>query len=115
MNKYPELSEEGAKEAQNLMNKFEADLKESAIEVIKGITETFYTDVLPHIESDNWVNYKNNIMESVFSYSDNYDSEKRKIRTKIYAENKEEINEDLNKDLLNQNTQLKQTLDNMFN
>ena len=115
MNKYPELSEEGAKEAQNLMNKFEADLKENAIEIIKGITETFYTDVLPYIESDNWINYKNNIMESVFSYSDNYDSEKRRIRARIYAENKEEINKDLNQDLLDEITQLKQALDDMYN
>jgi hypothetical protein len=111
---FPELTEEGKREAQNLMNRFEQMLKVKAVEIIEKITTEFYCDILNDIESDHWQNFRTKILSGLCHYSNSkknasYDFER--IRRAIYNEHREEINKDLNQDLLKENVELKKTIE----
>ena len=99
---FPELTEEGQKQAQELMNKFEKLLKEHAIKVMQEITNEFYFDIVHEIESDQWTNYRNKILEGLCNYGNKSHSihDFSKIRMAIYKNHKEEIVNDLNQDLV---------------
>lgn len=110
---YPELTDEGKQQAQDLINKFEKDLKAKAIEIIKETTTDFYCDVLNEIESDHWTNYRTKILSGLCSYSNRevqakYDFDR--IRKSIYRNHKDEIVKDLNQDLLEEIERLKEKL-----
>jgi hypothetical protein len=111
---YPELTEQGKKEAQELINKFEANLKEQAIKIMEEITTDFYCNVLNEIESDHWINYRSKILNELCNYSNksiqasnDYD----RIRKSIYKHHKEDIIKDLNQDLLKEIEMLKKTIE----
>ncbi len=113
---FPELTDEGKIQAKNLIDKFEHQLKLNAIKLMGEITDTFYSDVLHHIESDHWQNYRNTIMEGMCNYSNKEHSphDFDRIRKAIYMYHKEEIIKDLNQDLVKEIERLKKLLSDFF-
>ena len=114
---FPELTEQGKIEAQNLMIKFEQILKEKSLEILEKITTEFYTDILNEIESDHWTNYRTKLLNGLCDYSNkkkqgSYDFDR--IRMSIYRNHKEEIIKDLNKDLLSEIDRLKGELEKAY-
>ena len=110
---FPELTEQGKQEAQDLMTKFEKKLKEKALQVMKEITNDFYSDILSEIESDHWTNYRTKLLNGLCNYCNKdkqgkYDFDR--IRKAIYENHKEEIVKDLNQDLLAEIEDLKHRL-----
>lgn len=112
----PELTEEGSKQAQDLMTKFEKALKEKAVDVIKGITTEFYYDIVNEVESDQWVNYRSKILNGLCDYNNKTHSKHDfdRIRKAIYRANKTEIVKDLNQDLLAEIARLNKMLTDPF-
>ena len=110
---FPELSEQGKQEAQELMNKFEKKLKEKTLEIMGDIACEFYCDILNEVESDHWTNYRSKLLKGLCNYSNkekqgSYDLDR--IRKAIYENHKEEIVKDLNQDLLAEIEDLKRQL-----
>jgi hypothetical protein len=107
---YPELSEEGKKEAQLIIDAFKEKLNKVADEVISE----FYCNVAMYIESDAWTNFRNELIDGF----KNYDNRKiqgeydfKQIRQDIYREYRDEIIQDLNQDLVKENESLKKTIE----
>ena len=102
---YPELSETGKEKAMELIAEFRKKLAKEAEDVIG----CFYTDVMQHIESDSWENFRQHIVEGLCSYSNakslQYDF--KKIRQAILKNHRDEIIKDLNQDLLAEVQELK--------
>lgn len=109
---FPELPEAGKEEAQNLINKFQEELKKVADETISHL----YTDVVHHIESDSWTNYRNDMMAGFRNYNNRMvqgEHDFGKIRRAIFDEFRDEIIGDLNQDLVKEVEQLKETIEIM--
>jgi len=99
MIEYPTLSDNGEKEAQYLLDTFKRKMKAVATEVL----DELYTNIIPHIETDSWTNYRNEIMSGFRGYGNKmtcseYDF--KAIREKMLLDHREEIIKDLNSDLL---------------
>ncbi len=113
---YPELTEEGKKQAQELMIKFEKTLKESATKIISEFSTDFYCEILHEIESDHWTNYRQKIVNGLCDYKNKthatYDF--KLIREAIYRQHKEEITKDLNQDLLKKIKELEDQLETSY-
>ena len=113
---YPELTEEGKKEAQELMIRFEKTLKESAIKIIEDFSTDFYCNISHEIESDHWINFRQKIVNALCDYKNKshakYDFSK--IRKSIYHHHKEEIVKDLNQDLLKRIKELESQLGDAY-
>jgi len=109
---YPELSEEGKIEAQQLIDSFKVNLSKVANEVI----ENLYCDVATDIESDSWSNFRNQIMNGFQNYENRKIQNKwdfKTIRQQIYKEFKTDIILDLNQDILEENEALKKQIDHL--
>ena len=109
---YPKLSEEGKKEAQLIIDDFKENLKKVAKEAISA----FYCDVAMYIESDSWTNFRNELLDGFRDYNNRkiqgeYDF--KKIRQAIYREYRDEIIKDLNRDLVEENEELKKTIESL--
>src|SRR5690242_17826126 len=99
---YPELNEQGNKEAQELMDKFKVKAKKVIDDLLDDYLGNVYINLLPEIESDSWTNYRNTLMDGLRNYK-NKDRDRyafKDIRQAIYREHKEEIDKDLNQDNL---------------
>lgn len=106
---YPELPEVGRVEAQALIDKFKASMRKAAEEVLAEL----YTDVAVYIESDSWVNYRNQLVLAMCDYGNRHshcDYDFRAIRQAIYAEHRDEINKDLDRDNLKRIAELEATI-----
>jgi len=96
---YPELSEDGCKAAQYLVDGFKINLKKAALEVIDNL----YMDVAVHIEGDSWTNYRNKIMDGFRNYGNkmvHHEYDFKIIREEIFREFRAEIIKDLDQDNL---------------
>ncbi len=96
---YPELSEEGARQAQVLIDRFKVKMKDAAEEILGNL----YSDIVPHIGSDSWTNYRNDLMDGLRNYNNRlvqgeYDF--KRIREQIFSEFRAEIIKDLDHDNL---------------
>lgn len=102
---YPELSELGKLEAQELVENIKSKIRK-AMEDVMG---DFYTGIPDYIESDSWTNYRNTLLRGLTDYSNSgkYRYDFQEIRQAIYKENKEQIDKDLNQDLLEEIERLK--------
>lgn len=103
---YPKLSEQGAEEAQRIMDSFKPRIKALVEEAMSDL----YTDVSYYIESDHWTNYRNALMDGFKGYTGgktNHAYDYKELRQAIYANHKDEIVKDLNQDLVTENEQLK--------
>ena len=109
---FPELTDQGKQEAQDLMIKFEKTLKESAKQIMSEFSTEFYYDILSEIESDQWTNYRTKIVTAICDYGNkknmSYDFDR--IRKSIYRHHKEEIVKDLNQDLIEEIIKLKKQI-----
>lgn len=110
---YPSLSEEGALEAQAVIDGFKKEMLESAKRALSDV----YADVALYIESDSWTNFRNNIVAGLRNYGHNrihtsYDF--KAIRAAIFHDFREEIIEDLQTDILKENEELKAEIKRMY-
>ena len=106
---FPELSEGGAEEARALIDRFKVALKAAADEAIDGL----YCDIVPHIESDSWTNYRNDLMDGFRNYDNRKvqnPSDFKEIRQQIYKDFRDEIIDDLNQDMVKEIEGLKDQL-----
>ena len=103
---YPELSEEGKKEAQRFINEFKERLKKVVDEVVSDA----YCNVVTYIESDSWDNFRNEIMDGFKNYDNRKIQAKynfKEIRQSILKFHKDDIIKDLNQDNLKEIENLK--------
>ena len=115
---YPDLSEEGQREAQEILNKFITKIKKIMHDVVEESVDEFYSDIIPHIESDSWINFRNDLMDGFKNYNNRkfqgeYDF--KQIRQEIYKEFKDDIIKDLNQDNLEEIEKLKEQIEFMRN
>ena len=109
---YPALSGEGEKEAVARLNGFVDEIKKKVSEMIS----TFYVKELPYIESDTWLNFRNEIMDGFKDYKNRkiqgeYDF--KEIRQAIFKKYREELISDLNQDMVEEIESLKKRIENM--
>lgn len=113
---FPELQEGGAEEAQELIDKFRNMLKIEAANVMSLVMDEFYYNIVPHIESDAWTNYRNDLMNGLKNYRNRKiqgEFDFKEIRQSIFREFKDEIIKDLNQDHLESIESLKKQLEDM--
>ncbi|MCE5220195.1 MAG: hypothetical protein LLF98_02710 [Clostridium sp.] len=113
---YPSLSEEGELEAQELLNDFTTRIKKIMHDAIEETVGEFYSDIIPHIESDSWNNFRNYLMAGFKDYNNrkiqgSYDF--KEIRQQIYKEFREDIIKDLDQDNLKEIEKLKKQIEFM--
>lgn len=111
---YPDLPEGGAEQAQALVDRFKADLKKAADEVLG----TLYTDVVPHIQSDSWLNFRNDLLDALKGYNNaklKLPHDFKAIRAGMLRDFRDEIIADLNQDLLSEIESLKQQIEYLRN
>ncbi len=107
MNKYPELSEDGQNQAQALIDTFKIEMRKAADEILGQL----YINIIPHIESDAWTNYRNDIMSGFRGYDKCHNEHNFKaIRAEIFKEHREEIIKDLDQDNLAKIKELEEQL-----
>ncbi len=114
---YPELNEQGNKEAQELMDKFKVSAKKVLDNLLDDYLGSVYVDLLPSIESDSWSNYRNTIMDGFKNYNNRHIQSKhdfKAIRQQIYNEFREDIIKDLDQDNLEKIKELQQRIDYMM-
>jgi hypothetical protein len=107
------LSEEREKQALELLEKFKQKIRTEINKISEEVISDFYTDVLPFIESDAWLNMKITLMSEIEDYKNNGSWEMKKIRDKIFKEHYDEIVKDVNADLLQENVQLNKEMDDL--
>jgi hypothetical protein len=109
---YPNLSEEGANEAEFIIGDFKKKLSKAAEEAIGSL----YSGIIPYIESDSWQNFRNQMMDGFKNYNNRkiqgaYDF--KEIRAEIFKDFKDEIIIDLNQDIWEENQTLKQQIEDL--
>ncbi len=96
---YPKLPEAGKEEAQLIIDGFKKKLVEAAEEAISNL----YCDIVVHIESDSWTNYRNDMMEGFKDYNNRKvqgQHDFKAIRQQIYKDFRSDIIKDLDQDNL---------------
>jgi len=96
---YPDLTEQGAEEAQKIMDSFKPKL----VKLMEEVMGELYCDVIHYVASDSWTNYRNDLMDGFRGYTDNSDKHPydfKALRQAIYDNHKEAIVKDLNQDLV---------------
>ena len=109
---YPTLPEPGAQEAQELIERFKQQLKTAA----EFAFTDFYTNILPYIESDSWLNFRNQMLEGFLNYNNRkiqgeYDF--KQLRQQIYREFRDDIIKDLDQDNLEEIERLKREIEHL--
>lgn len=109
---YPQLTEEGEKEAQRLIDSFKEKMKVAVEEVLSEL----YCDVAIYIESDSWGNFRNEIMSGFKNYNNRkiqneYDF--KKIRQAILKEHRQDIIKDLDQDMIGEIERLKAQIETL--
>ena len=100
---HPELTEEAAIAAQNLIERFKRQLKKDAENTIDEVLGRYYSDLVFWIESDSWSNFRSQIVDAICNYpkfEEQAPYDGAKIRQAIFREYRDEIIEDLNQDNL---------------
>jgi type III secretory pathway component EscR len=109
---YPELSEEGKKEADLWLQSFRDKMKEIAEETLSEV----YGSCVEYIESDSWSNFRNEMLEGFKNYKNRKiqaEFDFAEIRKQIYKEYRDEIIQDLNQDLVKSNKELEEIIEKM--
>lgn len=100
---HPELTEDAAIAAQNLIERFKRQLKKDAENTIDEVLGRYYSDLVFWIESDSWSNFRARIVDAICNYpkfEEQVPYDGSKIRQAIFREYRGEIIEDLNQDNL---------------
>ena len=106
---FPRLSDEAQEQAQRLMDGFKVKMKKICDETLGEL----YVDVSMYIESDNWTNFRNELMDGFQDYRNEKiqgQFDFKKIRAKIFEEYREEIIKDLPADLIEEIKSLKEKI-----
>lgn len=105
---YPYLSEEGAKQAEAVIEAAKRELKRACEEALGEI----YTDIPGYVQSDAWTNFRNDLLDGFCGYRNAkvHDYDFRQIRQQILNEHRAELIADLNQDLLKQIESLEATV-----
>ena len=106
---YPSLSDKAAEEAQTLLENFKEQLKKAANDALDDI----YCNVVNHIESDSWTNFRNAFSEGVADYKHSKLADKgliERTRRSILKHHRDELINDLNQDLVEEIAELKAKL-----
>ena len=106
---FPELTEEGANQAREVMQK----IVKGIAKMIQEETSDLYHDLPCYIESDSWTNFRNNMIAAFCNYSNRLkqgEHDFAKLRKKIYEEYREELIPDLNQDLVKEIEELKKQI-----
>ncbi len=109
---YPAISEEGKREAERLIEGFKVKLKRAADEVLSDL----YVDIPAFIESDSWGNFRNTIMDGFKNYANRKRQNEwnfAEIRAEIFKQFHDDIINDLNKDLVEENSKLKKEVERL--
>lgn len=96
---FPHLSEEGAKEAEKVIEAAKKQLQRVCEEALGKI----YVDIPVYMESDSWTNFRNELMDGFKNYRNRLkqgDYDFKAIRQQIYNDFRAEIITDLNQDHL---------------
>ena len=106
--KYTGLTEQGVEEFQKHLDQFKSGMKKVAKEVIDGL----YLDLSSYIESDSWINFRNNVLDELCNYKNKYEGSYvyKRIRQAIFEEHRDEIIKDLNQDLVDEVKALKDVI-----
>ena len=109
---FPELSEEAENEAVAFLGGF----KRKMLKVVEETLSEVYCNLVPHIETDAWTNFRNELMDGFRNYDNRkvqgeYDF--AKIRQKIYEEYRDEIIKDLDQDNLERITKLEAQVEDL--
>jgi hypothetical protein len=104
---YPNLSEEGLKQFELLIERFKTTLAAAADDAIGRA----YLGLADYIESDSWIAIQNSILDGLKGYPTNYAKyDFQTIRAKMLEEHREAIIKDLNQDHLDEIERLKKTI-----
>ena len=106
---FPELSDQGQKEAVELIEKFKVELQKAANQAIMEL----YCDIPDFIESDSWGNFRNTIMKGMQNYRNRelgHRYEYDKIRAEIFKQFRDEIIADIQDDVIKENNDLKEQI-----
>jgi predicted metallo-beta-lactamase superfamily hydrolase len=106
---YPPLKDGAVQEAQILMDGFKKNMEKIAKETLSKL----YCDVVMYIESDSWVNFRNEILQGFSKYGNRKlqaDYDFSKIRQTIFEEHREEIIKEIEQDIIKENEKLKEQL-----
>ncbi len=108
----PELTEAGKQEAVELIESFKVRLMEVATDVIGDL----YCDIVQYIESDSWINFRNELMSGLRNYANRriaseYDF--KAIRQQVFEDFREEIIKDLDQDNLEEIDGLKKEVEEL--
>jgi hypothetical protein len=106
---YPELSEEGKKEADAFLESFREKMKKVADDVLAEV----YTSCVPYIETDSWANFRRELLDGFRNYNNRkiqgeYDF--AEIRAQIYKDYRAELIPDMDQDLVKENARLKEQI-----
>lgn len=114
---FPELQEGGAEAAQKMIDRFKEELEKVARNVISETLGEFYSDMVTHIESDSWTNYRNELMQGFQNYGNRKiqgEHDFKEIRQSIFREFKDEIIDDLNQDNIERIKNLESQLESLW-
>jgi F0F1-type ATP synthase membrane subunit b/b' len=104
---YPELSQAAEDEAEKVIEAFKQQMKKAGDEAI----ETLWCNLIHHIESDSWSNFRTSIINGLSDYNNlNSEQDKSAIRKAVLKNHRDEIISDLNQDNLKQIEDLKQQI-----
>ncbi len=109
---YPDLSPEAAEEAAQLLETFKGKM----LKVCEETLSTLYTDISAYIESDQWSNFRNQVLDGLKNYNNRkiqgkYDF--AAIRKAILDEHRADIIDDLDQDMLEEIQTLKMRIRHM--
>lgn len=100
---YPDLTEQGEIEAQEIIDKFRIEVKKILTDTVEETMGKIYCDIIPYIQSDSWTNFRNDLLDGFKNYHNSKvhaEWDFKKIREEIYKEYRDDIIKDLDQDNL---------------
>ena len=110
---YPELSEQGQKNTQVIINKFKEELEKVMNDTLYTFTCNLGNEI---VDDDSWVNIREQTRHALCGYQTegNYSSVNwEQVREKIFEENRDVIINDIILDKEKEIAQLKETINSM--
>lgn len=109
----PELTEQGKKEAQRIMDSFKPVITKLVTEAVEAVMSDLYCNVSFYVESDHWENYRLTLLDGFKNYKrgeSNHEHDFDKLRRAIWQNHRDEMIKDLNQDLVNENQELREEI-----
>lgn len=90
-----QLPEQGIEDAKEFLKIFRNEVNDVLNDSISKVLSNVYCELLPHIETDAWSNFRGSILDYFNAYQKLSTSEAFRIRQIIYRDNFEKINSDI--------------------